>query len=175
MTRKLTVVFAVIMAIVPLSTAFAGGAGGALYGVQYFIPEWSSFDGQLTYVGGYGYGVSHRGARTGGFGMAFYSENGLGPVGGVGGLMSGQELKLGPFMGAVDLLTGVGGVSTPMGGYFVLFGEVDASLGFAIFDWMQASVYAGLQGMVNVCPGRPLQDMILYTPVVGIRIAWGSF
>lgn len=175
MTRKITLALAVIMAIVPLSAAFAGGAGGALYGIQYFDPEFSNFSSQTIYMGGFGYGVSRRGTRTGGFGMAFYSESGLGPTGGVGGLLSGQELKLGPFMGAVDILTGVGGISTETGGYFVLFGEIDAELGFAICDWMQVSVYGGIQGMASVVPGRPLQEMILYTPVIGVRLAWGSF
>jgi hypothetical protein len=176
MRRKTTILLALIMAVMPLSLAFAGGAGGVLFGIQQFDPQFASFDAQARYVGGFGYGVSRSGLRTGGFGMAFYSDSQFGDFsGGVGGLINGQELRFGPFTAAVDILTGVGGLSMNEQGYFVVFGEIDVELGVAVSPWMQVTAYGGMQGMANVAPGRPFMDALWYTPVLGVRLAWGSF
>jgi hypothetical protein len=172
---------AVLLALLAAAPAAAGGAGGVLHGEQRFDPQFANFDLGTQYVGGYGYGVSASGQRMGGFGLAFFSEPDSGRFsGGVGGVMSGQEFRLGPFEVAANLWTGVGGVAkhTVLGqpdGWFVLFGQADVEVGLAILPWWQISSYAGVQLMANLAPGEPFEGLLVYTPVVGVRVAWGGF
>ena len=35
--------------------------------------------------------------------------------------------------------------------------------------------YAGYQVMGNLAPGQPFSDFFSYTPVVGVRFAFGKF
>ena len=101
-------------------------------------------------------------------------------VGGIGGVIVGQELRAGPFTIAANLWTGIGGVATsprcPEGGYGVLFGELNLEAGIAVTRWMQVVAYGGMQAIANIAPGtRPGGDLFVYSPVAGIRLAWGSF
>jgi hypothetical protein len=173
-------IIAVLIAVIPVCLSFAGGAGGMFFGVPYFDPYFSNYDLPIQCMGGYGYGVSSDGQRYGGFGMGFFGGSALGGFsGGVGGVLSGQEFRLGSFVLAVNLLTGIGGLGTDAvgvpGGYLIAFGQIDAEVGIVVWPWMQISGYGGMQAFANLLPGNPLQDVLYYTPVVGVRLAWGSF
>jgi hypothetical protein len=180
---KKTIAFAAAVLAVfllSLAPAFAGGAGGITSGYQWFDPSVSSGDYQARFTGAYGYGVGYDGRRMGGFGMAFYSDTDPGRmVGGIGGLVTGQELRLGNMMLAATLWTGLGGLSAPVygmePGHLVGFAELDLEAGIAIFRWFQVSLYGGMQVMSSLAPGRPFQDFLYYSPVVGIRTSWGAF
>lgn len=180
--RTLKIVFfsAVILAF-PLSFAFAGGAGGVMWSDQRYVSGLASTTGQMSSVGGFGYGVSSGGQRTGGFGFALYSPAGTDSLaGGVGGIIVGQEAHAGPFMAAINLWTGLGGISAaPNGvetGYAVLFGEANLELGAAVTPWMQLVLYGGLQGFADISPGKGIGTEVLrYAPVIGMRLSWGSF
>jgi hypothetical protein len=152
------------------------------HGFQYLDLDggWYSADVGQNTVGGFGYGVTRSGQRIGGFGLAFFSTD---PAvqfeGGVGGSISGQELRLGPVTLAAVMWTGVGGLKTNVPGmageWFTLFFEGDVEVGLAVTPWMQLTGYGGVQLLANLAPGRPFEGMLFYTPVVGVRLAWGSF
>ncbi len=171
---------ALLLAAVPAGIAFAGGAGGVLYGIPYFDPAFSNANVALRYTGGFGYAIDGDGRRFGGFGMGFFGDSEMGGMaGGVGGVVSGQEFQLGPITLAVNVMTGLGGIGNDAvgmpGGYLIGFAQVDAECGVALWPWMRVSVYGGMQGMTNLLPGIPLQSFLYYTPVVGVRVAWGGF
>jgi hypothetical protein len=177
---RLGIIAAALLAVLPLASVFAGGAGGVTAGYQYFAPSVSSGDYQERFDGGFGYGVTHDGRRIGGFGLAFYSETDPGMLaGGVGGLITGQEVRLGNVTLAATLWTGIGGLATrTLGfepGYLIGFAELDIEAGIAIFRWFQISAYAGMQVMGNLTPGRPFTEALYYSPVLGVRTSWGSF
>jgi hypothetical protein len=176
----LGIITAALLAALPLASAFAGGAGGLTTGYQYFDPSVASGDYQERFAGGFGYGVTRDGRRIGGFGLAFYSENDPGRLaGGVGGLITGQEIRLGNVTLAANLWTGIGGLGTRVlglePGYLIGFAELNLEAGVAIFRWFQVSAYAGMQVMGNLTPGRPFTQAVYYSPVLGLRTAWGSF
>ncbi len=180
--RKTSIVaLALALALVAASQASAGGAGGVLQGEQYFDANYANIDLGTHYVGGFGYGVSHAGQRTGGFGMAFYSQPDERLLrGGVGGFINGQELRIGPFEAAATLWTGIGAIGrdTVLGepeGWLVLFGQLDVEVGLAILPWWQVSAFGGMQLMANLAPQQPFEGLLIYTPVVGVRVAWGGF
>ncbi len=171
--RKL--LLAALLSIIPASLAAAGGAGGVGFGSQYFDPGASSGDHSLLYISGFGYGRSEApfGQRIGGFGMALLSTDGR-TAGGVGGMLLGQEFRGGPLVAGLTLYYGAGGVAFNNGGYMVLFGEADFELGITLL-WTQMTVYAGFQAWGNLVPGAPLSAAVVYTPVLGVRMAWGAF
>jgi len=175
------ILLSAVLAAAPLSLSFAGGAGGVTWSDQRPVSGLYSASVPTSTVGGFGYGVSRGGTRTGGFGFALYSAPGGDSLsGGVGGFIVGQEGHAGPFTAAVNLWTGLGGVSQAIGGVdtsaLVLFGEANLELGMAVTPWMQLVLYGGLQGLADVSPGRGIGSQILtYAPVIGMRLAWGSF
>ncbi|HVO38359.1 MAG TPA: hypothetical protein VMV03_04945 [Spirochaetia bacterium] len=179
-TLKL-VILSAALAAAPLSLAFAGGAGGVTWSNQHAVFGLPTSTLSVSSVGGFGYGVSPGGTRTGGFGFALYSVPGGDSLsGGVGGFIVGQEGHAGPFTAAVNLWTGLGGVSATMAGVetgaLVLFGEANVELGAAVTPWMQLVLYGGVQGLADVSPGHGIGSQILsYAPVIGMRLAWGSF
>jgi hypothetical protein len=174
------VILAAALAVLPLSMASAGGAGGLTWGQQYFDSQLSNFDVQSTYSGAYGYGVTRHGQRIGGFALAVRSSS---PdslfEGGFAGLITGQEVRAGPFLMAVNLWTGLGALRTgpalPTGGSLALFGELDLELGLGFISWMEVTGCAGMQAVTRIAGGRPLFSNVMYTPVLGARVAWGSF
>ncbi len=177
---RIGIIAAALLAALPLASAFARGAGGVTGGYQYFDPAVASGDFLERFVGGFGYGVDRDGRRFGGFGLGFYSETDPERfAGGVGGIITGQEVRLGNVTLAATLWAGVGGMSSPAfgmePGYMIGFAELDLEAGVAIFRWFQVSVYGGMQVMGNLTPGRPFTDALYYSPVIGIRTAWGSF
>jgi hypothetical protein len=174
------IILAAALAILPLSMACAGGAGGLTWGQQFFDSRLSNYDFQGTWSGAYGYGVTHHGQRIGGFAMAVRSSAPNGALdGGFAGLITGQEMHAGPFLMAINLWTGLGGLSAdpalPSGSSFALFGELDLELGLGFISWMEVTGYAGMQAISRVSGGRPLFSNVMYTPVLGVRVAWGSF
>jgi hypothetical protein len=167
-------VLAALLVTIPASAAFGGGAGGISYDGQYFYPGLTSSNIGMTSITGYGYGVSWDGSRFGGFGKALLSAQGI-AAGGAGGILAGHEWRAGPFVVALDLLMGVGGMAFHGGGYAIAFGQADFEIGVTIVPWMQISAYAGYQAWGNLVPGFPFSNASLYTPVLGVRLAWGGF
>ena len=181
----------VFLTLLPFSMVSADGAGGLYYGFQYYHDEWSSQDLESRYLGGFGYGVNSRGSRMGGFGFALLSDDPGNPgtvTGGFGGTITGREVNLGPLMLGLNVWAGVGGVKSRLDesglneagsdkprGYLALYGELNAEVGFALTPWFQLVVYGGIQGMGNLLPGSPFEDLLVYTPMIGGRLAWGSF
>jgi hypothetical protein len=163
------------LALLPAAFAAAGGAGGTGFGAQYFDPGLSSANRGLMYISGFGYGTSEDpfGHRIGGFGMAVLSDDGQ-TAGGVGGMLVGQEFRSGPLVAGITIFYGVGGMAFDRSGYAVMFGEADLELGVALL-FAQVTAYAGYQAWGNLVPGLALRDAVVWTPVLGIRLAWGSF
>jgi hypothetical protein len=161
--------------LLPAAFAAAGGAGGVGFGAQYFDPGLSSASHSLMYISGFGYGRSEVpfGERIGGFGMAMLSGDGS-TAGGVGGMLLGQEFRSGPIVAGLSILYGFGGVAYQDGGYMILFAEGDFELGVVLL-WTQITAYAGIQAWGNLVPGVPLSAAMVYTPVLGVRVAWGAF
>jgi hypothetical protein len=174
------IILAAALSALPLSMACAGGAGGLTWGQQYFDSPLSNYDFQGTFSGAYGYGVTRQGQRIGGFAIAVRSAAPEGAFdGGFAGLITGQEIHAGPFLMAVTLWTGIGGLSVkdpalPAGGSLALFGELDLELGLGFISWMELTGYAGMQAVVRVADGGFFSGA-MYTPVLGIRVSWGSF
>jgi hypothetical protein len=170
--KRLAIAFGVLLAAAPL--AMAGGAGGIGFAMQAARLGLSNADPGMSSIMGYGYGVMGDGERIGGFGSALLSLN-SGSAGGVGGMMIGQELRAGPFVVAVTLWGGVGGAAWNDEGYMLAFGEADAEIGLRLLPWAQITFYAGYQVWGNVVPGVPMSSVYIYSPVMGIRLGWGSF
>jgi hypothetical protein len=180
-------IFAGALAIAALAASSAwagggGGAGGVTHGFQYLELDRGlySLDLQENTVGGFGYGVNRNGERSGGFGLAFFSDDpSIVLEGGVGGLINGQQFSIGPLTAAAVAWTGIGCLRTDVpgiaGSWVVLFLEADVEIGWAITPWLQLAGYAGMQLMTNLSPGDVFEGMLFYTPTVGVRIAWGSF
>jgi len=169
------------------AAGFADGGGGFFHGLQTteypFLkgyPIRSSSPG-LMYTGGYGYGVSGH-EITGGFGVGLKDcESATGIAGGYGGVIYGMRGLLGPVNVMVVSWTGIGGIkfTDPAGGgtagYVIGTEEVDLEIGVPVLPWFMPVFYAGYQVMGNLGPGRPFEDFLSYTPVIGIRFAFGKF
>jgi hypothetical protein len=164
-----------------LSGAYADGGGGFFTGLQtseYPLPNNSL---GLLYSGAYGYAVSRHEIR-GGFGVAISDDAGdTGLAGGYGGFVGGARAKAGPLNLMLTSWTGIGGIkfseasSGETAGYLIATEEVDLEIGLAVLPWLMPVFYAGYQIMGNLGPGRPFQDFFCYTPVVGVRFAFGKF
>jgi hypothetical protein len=170
-----------------LSAAYGDGGGGFFYGLQ--TNEYPFLKGYpirsdslgLMQTGGYGYGISgHR--ISGGFGLGFSdfeSETGL--SGGYGGVINGARAKAGPLNLMFTSWTGIGGIrfteaaTGERAGYLIATEELDLEIGLAVLPWFMPVFYAGYQIMGNLAPGRPFGDFFSYTPVVGVRFAFGKF
>jgi len=171
---------AVAVLALPVSLVFARGAGGVTWSDQRTISGLSNAAVSTSEVGGFGYGVSSGGTRTGGFGYALYSPSGTDSLaGGVGGVIVGRESRTGPFTFAANLWTGLGAVSSTFSGtqssHMVLFGEASLELGIAVTPWMQLSAYAGMQSLADVDHQGIGAHLAQYSPILGMRLAWGSF
>lgn len=156
--------------------AFAGGGGGTFMGRLLPYPRLQNHDLSASMSGGFGYGVSRDGSRIGGFGLAIEDAQNGAFYGGFGGLMSGQQVKLGPAIGSVNLWTGVGYLAPQStgSGSIGYYGELSAELGVVVIPWMQVSAYGGMQVMGRFDRYAWFPDAV-YAPVAGIRFAWGSF
>ena len=69
--------------------------------------------------------------------------------------------------------------SEPLGertrSYLILTQEFDLEIGLAVFPWFMPVLFAGYQVMGNLYPQTPFQGFLSYTPIVGLRLAWGRF
>jgi hypothetical protein len=170
---------AAALVVLPLSTAFARGAGGFTWGEQYFDAQFSNYDLQMSTTGVFGYGVSYGGQRIGGFAMAVHSDGVMPSLdGGFIGAITGQEIRMGPFMAAVNLWTGIGGLlgpGFPLDSSLALVGELSLEIGIRIFPGTMLSGYVAMQAVTNAPVSAPLFSSVAYTPVFGMRLAWGSF
>ena len=178
MNGKRIVASVVVLAALPLAMAFA--AGGISWGEQYILPEYpelANFDTQSSFTAVYGYSVTRYGMRSGGFALGMHSpDDPCSMEGGFIGAISGQELRAGPFTVAVDLWTGIGGVRRWDGmhdGNLALFGQAELELGFRVFPGMLVAGYAGMQAIADILTWHPLSAAVYYTPVAGLRLAWG--
>jgi hypothetical protein len=174
------VVIAAVLCVLPLSVVSARGAGGVTWGQEFFYPSLSGDSTQANFSGAYGYGVSRDGTRFGGFAISLNSSIPSSSfMGGFVGFISGQEVHLGPVIGALNLWTGIGGMraspvmNTP--DCFALFGELDLEVGFAFTRGMELTGYAGVQGITGLVDGQPLFHNVMWAPVLGLRLAFGSF
>ena len=176
--RKI-VVLALALAVLPLAGAFARGAGGFTWGEQYFMTPYSNADLGARTTGVYGYSISRGGQRYGGFAMAIHSDEVVPTLdGGFVGAIAGQEMRMGSLMAAVNLWTGFGGTNMhplyDVPGSFALFAELSVEVGLAFFPGVMLTGYAGLQAMAPILADQGIFDTVLYTPVLGFRVAWGS-
>jgi hypothetical protein len=179
MKRVFTVGCVVALLFAGAGTCFAGGGGGVTFGTQWFDFGYANLDLDMTSIGGFGYGVSHDGERIGGFGMAMFGQGPSGGLaGGVGGMINGWEVRLRPITVALNLWTGLGGMGFDApgdsGGYMVGFAELSLEVCVSITRWMRFECYAGYQVMGNFLPGDTFSSLLVYTPVVGGRVTWGS-
>jgi hypothetical protein len=175
--RKIVAVI-VVLAAMPLAAAF--GAGGVSWGEQYLLPEYpqlANYDTQAQFTAVYGYGVTAFGMRNGGFALGVRPPgNECSWEGGFIGAISGQELRVGPFVLAVDLWTGIGGMHRLSGtgdGTFALFGQADLELGYRLFPGVRIVGYAGMQAIADILAWQPISSAVYYTPVAGLRLAFG--
>ena len=186
--KKIIMVF-ILIVMITSAWAKGGGAGGTFFGYQMssypFLEESvvilnNSFG--LTYYGGYGYGVRSDGAISGGFGMAIMDPvNESGITGGFGGVINGVQLITMPVHLNLMSYTGFGGIYTGNNSvnrdtcFFVILEEIDLELGVPLFRWFMPVVYIGYQVAGNILPGDLFSSFLSYTPVMGVRLAWGSF
>ena len=170
---------AALLTLLPLAAVSARGVGGFSWGEQYFASDLANVDIALTTSGIYGYTVTGGGQRYGGFALGLHSDR-TSPTlnGGFIGGIAGQEVRVGPATVAATAWTGFGGMSMdPLAGTtgtFALFGELALEAGFGFLPGVQVTGYAALQGIAQVRPERVSLSSAVYTPVIGLRVAWGS-
>lgn len=187
MNRKLAILLALLVVFSALSgiSVFADGCGGMFYGLQTteypFLKNHPVHNNSmgLAYYGGYGYGVHGR-TITGGFGFAITDTDGdTGIAGGFGGVINGVRFVDWPVTLSLISWTAVGGISTGNqesdDGFFAIMEEITLELGIPVNRWFMPTLYAGYQIAGNLIPGTPFEDFLVYTPVVGARVAWGKF
>lgn len=173
---KRTIVVAVLLTAVVFVAAAYGG-GGFFQGSHMAIPGYTNLDAAGEVHGGYGYGAGRRGARYGGFGLTVTDARSEELIGAFGGVISGRQMRTGPFTLSANAWSGIGYVNPDyllVPGGVGFFAEITAEAGFAILPWMQLSVYGGYQAVGPFDPAL-LFTNTLYTPVVGSRLTWGSF
>lgn len=185
MTKKICVLG--VLFLIALGVGFANGGGGVYYGQQVAqYPFFENYDIDnnslgLIYYGGFGYGIDKDDIIKGGFGMTIYDPSGVsGIAGGFGGVIAGVRLLKLPLNISIVSYTGFGGLYTgnhktsPGSGFFAVSGELDLEVGVPIFKWFMPVVYAGYQVQANVIPGKIFEGFLSYTPVVGVKMTWGS-
>ncbi len=173
---KRTIVVAVLMTASVFAVSAYGG-GGFFQATHMTLPGYSNLSSGGEVRGGYGYGASRSGARYGGFGLVATDTGSEDVLGAFGGVISGRQMRTGPFTLSVNAWSGVGYVNPEyiaVPGNVGFFAEANLEAGFAILPWMQLSVYAGYQAMGPFDP-QLLFSHTLYTPVIGSRLSWGSF
>ncbi len=172
----------------PALAVLADGCGGMFGGLQTseypFLKDYPVRNNSmgLAYYGGFGYGVHDR-TITGGFGFAVADTNGdTGISGGFGGVINGFQLIQWPVTVSLISWTALGGIHTGeqksaegYDGFFSFLEEITLELGIPFSRWFMPTFYMGYQFAGNLIPGTPFDDFFTYTPVVGIRVAWGKF
>jgi hypothetical protein len=178
MNLRKTAAVLVVLAGLPLAAAF--GAGGVSWGEQYLLPEYPELSNYCTaaqFTSVYGYATTGFGMRNGVFVLGVRAPGDeVSWEGGFIGGISGQELRVGPFMLAVNLWTGLGGIDRPFDledARFALFGQADLELGFRLFRGVWMVGYAGMQAMADILTWQPVSTAVYYTPVAGLRLSFG--
>jgi len=163
--RRIPILFLIILATAPL---MAEGAGGA----EFTQPLPSKGEAALPAYGGggFGYGVLEDGTVIRGFGMGVHKP---GYNAGYGGTMQGWQHRWGPLVGLVTTKFGFGGViSEPLTG-FSLLGAAEAQLGLLVLPWFEVGFKAGVMGTATFADDQ--ETHLAWSPVVGLRFAWGAF
>jgi hypothetical protein len=172
--KSARVLFAtLLLCLLPVSLASAGGWGGIGACGQYFDHGFGGPAFGVSTISGYGYGVNAEGDRIGGFGICVLPTAAAG-TGGIGGILLGHEWWLGPLVAGFSLQGGVGGASFGDAGYVLLYGQADIDIGVAVLPWMQITAYIGYQVSGNLFPGTSFRSVTSSAPVAGLRLAWGG-
>ncbi len=179
MNRYRIAFIAAALAVLPLVSAGARGAGGFTWGQEILDPTLSSASLSSGVLGVYGYDVTYGGRRAGAFALAIHSASDAPVVeGGFIGGIAGQEFRQAPLLMAINLWAGVGGLSAgtgvPSEGSFAVVGELSAEIGFTAIPGVVVTGYAGLQAMSAVSSSETFFSRAMYCPVLGVRVAWGS-
>lgn len=161
--------FLLLLATIPGWTSFAEGAGG-LEITQSFAAGDATSAERWTGIGGFGYGVLRDGSVIGGFGMGAHSPS---LSAGYGGTLQGWQHRWGPLVGLATTKIGFGGVATPNYSGFSMLGAAEAQLGILVLPWFDVGFKAGVAGTVTFVPDQSLK--LAWSPVVGVRLAWGAF
>lgn len=178
MTTKIKrILIAAVLVCTVMVAASAYGGGGVFQASQLILPGYTNMGSPAGVHGGYGYGASRGGRRYGGFGLAIEDQVSGEFLGGFGGVITGHQVRTGPFTLSLNIFSGIGYASpalleVPAGVAF--FAEANAEAGFAVLPWLQMSVYAGYQAIGSMDPAE-LFIGTRYAPVVGSRLTWGSF
>ena len=172
--------------------AEAGGAGGILFGTVQpgwnptFLPA-ADMPLELESMGGFGYGLSSRGAITGGFGMAMLDTGLLGAdtddskhlAAGFGGMLMGRRIIAGEGVNLdFSARLGLGGLAIKDGtwrGWAAFYAEPRVELGIGFAPWMRLSAALGYLLIGNLVPGAACEELFLRSPTLDITIAWGKF
>ena len=194
----------VILMCLPLVSYAEGGGGIGLLtnvGSQNIgaVPLSGMLDyptGTMTAAEVFGYGVTSRGWKIGGFGIGFYGSGlshavpaeGLsitGAAGGFGGVISGGAGSWGDLVYSMSVRLGAGGMAVEgttsfpspglnpfLGGAFALYGAIEVEIGVTIVPAMLVSGFLSLQA---VAVPTPLTIVAATVPTMGIRMTWGRF
>jgi len=179
MIKKIAV--AGIMMVVVVAMASAYGGGGAYQGTQVPIPGYSNIDTVAAMQGGYGYGASRSGSRYGGFGVSITNEETGEFMGAFGGVITGRQIRTGPFTLSANVWSGVGyataelvPVTASLPGAVAFLAEATVEAGLAVLPWLQISAYGGYQA-IGTFDMSAMFSNTRYTPIVGTRVTWGGF
>lgn len=179
----------IALSALPLAAEGAGGVdfyqvvGRDLWG----LPGASGLPaatGQISAVGGSGYGVDEEGTMVGGFGLGVTSRNlsltdsptGTPVTGfhaGYGGMMSGWQHRWGPIVGQAVTRIGFGGADWSSVAGFSMLGMADLQVGLMLFPWFNLAVSGGVAGTLTLVSGQPL--IIGYAPTLGLHLHWGAY
>ena len=171
------IVLAGIMLVAVVAVAAGYGGGGFFGGTQIPYVGYSNIDSMAAVEGGYGYGASRGGARYGGFGISITDQETDEFLGGFGGVITGRQLRTGPFTLSANIWSGIGYASPELlsaTSGVAFFAEANAEAGFAVLPWLQISIYGGYQAIGSFDPAAMFANT-RYTPVVGGRVTWGAF
>jgi len=184
--KRMLILITLLIMIIPF--VFSDGAGGFYSGYQvssYPFVDGDGFENNnmgLFYTGGFGYGINRNNIITGGFGYTlFESKDGENPLGGFGGVINGVRILRYPINISFMSWTGFGGISTGLytsdseNGSFAVSEELTLEVGFPLFRWFSPTIYAGYQVIGNLGTGKPFEDFLSYTSVIGFRFQWGKF
>lgn len=198
MHRFFVILFVLALTTLPLA---AEGAGGVQFTQVFGRDLWPlpggsglpSETGQISSVGGFGYGVDD-GIVMGGFGVGVssrYLDLAEGPGGdrvkafraGYGGLLQGWQRRWGPLVGLFTTKVGFGGADWSLveglGSFedhkagFSLLGAAEAQMGFLVFPWFNLGLSVGMAGTLTLVPGEPF--LVGYAPTLGLSLSWGSY
>ena len=150
--------------------------------------------GTVTAAEIFGYGITSRGWKIGGFGIGYHTdalrlsvpaENLLitRSAGGFGGVISGGAGSFGVWAYSFNVRLGAGGLAvegewmTPSAGRFVTgefaaYGALELELGITIVPAMLVSGFIAVEALVIPAFSTLIAAAI---PTAGIRITWGAF